>query len=173
MNHLDQERATFLLHEVYLPSLKREHVLTRRLIEALPQGQEDYRPHPVANSALELIWHIVGAESRFLEAVVNGGFDSTSVTIPGSIRHSAEVGDWYSKRFEANVESLETLSGNDQLRMIPFRGVERPAIFLLQIGLNHSIHHRGQLSMYLRTMNARVPSIYGESYDDKKSSRRS
>ena len=40
-----------------------------------------------------------------------------------------------------------------------------PAVAYLQVGLNHSIHHRGQLSMYLRPMGAKVPSIYGESYD--------
>ena len=42
-----------------------------------------------------------------------------------------------------------------------------PAVVYVQIGLNHSIHHRGQLSMYLRPMGAKVPSIYGESYDSK------
>jgi uncharacterized damage-inducible protein DinB len=36
----------------------------------------------------------------------------------------------------------------------------------LQFLMNHSIHHRGQLSVYLRPMGAKVPSIYGESYDD-------
>jgi uncharacterized damage-inducible protein DinB len=34
------------------------------------------------------------------------------------------------------------------------------------MGLNHTIHHRGQLSSYLRCMGAKVPSLYGESYDD-------
>jgi uncharacterized damage-inducible protein DinB len=41
-----------------------------------------------------------------------------------------------------------------------------PAVLYLQFALNHSIHHRGQLSVYLRPMGAKVPSIYGESYDD-------
>jgi uncharacterized damage-inducible protein DinB len=55
----------------------------------------------------------------------------------------------------------------DQLtRIIDFRGLfQLPAVVFVQVGLNHSIHHRGQLSMYLRPMGAKVPSIYGESYD--------
>jgi hypothetical protein len=51
-------------------------------------------------------------------------------------------------------------------RLIDFRGLfQFPAIIYVQVGLSHSIHHRGQLSMYLRPMGAKVPSIYGESYD--------
>ena len=50
--------------------------------------------------------------------------------------------------------------------MIDFRGMfQLPAVGFLQLASNHTIHHRGQLSMYLRPMGAKVPSIYGESYD--------
>jgi Uncharacterized protein conserved in bacteria len=50
--------------------------------------------------------------------------------------------------------------------VVDFRGLFKfPAVNFLQVGLNHSIHHRGQLTMYLRPMGAKVPSIYGESYD--------
>jgi uncharacterized damage-inducible protein DinB len=41
-----------------------------------------------------------------------------------------------------------------------------PAVMYLQFMLNHSIHHRGQLSSYLRPMGAKVPSIYGGSFDE-------
>jgi len=42
---------------------------------------------------------------------------------------------------------------------------QRPAVSFVMLGMVHTIHHRGQLSSYLRCMGARVPSIYGESYD--------
>jgi uncharacterized damage-inducible protein DinB len=52
------------------------------------------------------------------------------------------------------------------VQTIDFRGIlQFPAVVFVTIGLNHTIHHRGQLSMYLRPMGAKVPSIYGESYD--------
>jgi uncharacterized damage-inducible protein DinB len=41
-----------------------------------------------------------------------------------------------------------------------------PAVVYLQFAINHSVHHRGQLTIYLRPMGAKVPSIYGESFDD-------
>jgi uncharacterized damage-inducible protein DinB len=47
-----------------------------------------------------------------------------------------------------------------------FRGMfQLPAVGFIQLALHHTIHHRGQLSVYLRPMGGKVPSIYGESYD--------
>jgi hypothetical protein len=62
---------------------------------------------------------------------------------------------------------LKQTSGDEQLlKIVDFRGLfQFPAVVYIQVGMNHSIHHRGQLSMYLRPMGAKVPSIYGESYD--------
>jgi len=52
------------------------------------------------------------------------------------------------------------------VKAVDFRGLfQLPAVAFIQLSLNHSIHHRGQLSMYLRPMGAKVPAIYGESYD--------
>jgi uncharacterized damage-inducible protein DinB len=42
---------------------------------------------------------------------------------------------------------------------------QMPAVMYLQFAVHHSIHHRGQLSAYLRAMGSKVPAIYGESYD--------
>ena len=55
----------------------------------------------------------------------------------------------------------------DQLmKSIDFRGMfQYPAVAYLEFAIRHTIHHRGQLSMYLRPMGAKVPSIYGESHD--------
>jgi uncharacterized damage-inducible protein DinB len=76
------------------------------------------------------------------------------------------VNRWYAERFEKHVARLAGISGEQLTKIIDFRGiVQFPAVIYVQIALNHSIHHRGQLSMYLRPMGAKVPSIYGESYD--------
>jgi len=64
------------------------------------------------------------------------------------------------------MQKLEGLGGETLAKMVDFRGMfQLPAVGFLQLAMNHSIHHRGQLSMYLRPMGAKVPSIYGESYD--------
>ena len=76
------------------------------------------------------------------------------------------MNQWYSAELAKHVERLRGLTGEQLIKRIDFRGIfQFPAVAYVQIALHHSIHHRGQLSMYLRPMGAKVPSIYGESYD--------
>jgi uncharacterized damage-inducible protein DinB len=68
--------------------------------------------------------------------------------------------------FEEKSAKVAQLSSEELAKVIDFRGLfQMPAISFLQFAISHTIHHRGQLSMYLRPMGARVASIYGESYD--------
>ena len=165
-DRMTPEQALVILNSAGLPTLKAEHPVTERVIAAIPPGKIDYRPDDIVKSAIELAWHIVTAENRFMEAAINGNFDLTPAPRPESIRTGAAVNAWYAERFDRNVERLKALSGEQLTKPIDFRGLFTfPAVVYVQLGLNHSIHHRGQLSMYLRPMGAKVPSIYGESYD--------
>jgi hypothetical protein len=89
------------------------------------------------------------------------------------VRTPLDVNSWYSDRFGPVVDRLKRASGDDLLRIVDFRGIFKfPAFAYVQLGLHHSIHHRGQLSTYLRPMGAKVPSIYGESYDAREARER-
>ena len=160
------DQAVFLRDGHLLPLLKAEHPVTRRVIEAIPHDKSDFRHDEIAKCAIDLAWHIVGAEHRFLNAVVTGVFDYGNSGRPESMRTSSEVARWYGETFARDVERVAAVPADQLVKILDFRGLfQLPAIAFLQIGLNHSIHHRGQLSMYLRPMGAKVPSIYGESYD--------
>ena len=160
------EHGLFLLTEVFLPAYATEHPVTQALIGAIPQGSEDYRPDPIVRSAIDLAWHIAVAENRFMSAVADGVFTFDNATRPESVRTAADVLGWYSERFAANLARLKSTSKEKLVEPVDFRGLfTKPAVVFLQTGLCHSIHHRGQLSTYLRPMGAKVPSIYGESYD--------
>lgn len=160
------EDARFFLENIALPWLKNEHPLTRKVIEAIPLDKGDYRPDQISRTAFEMAWHITSAENRFLDGVASGEFNYNA-TRPEWIGNSADVSKWYSDNFDANVKRLEKLSDEQLIKVIDFRGIRQwPAILYLQSGLHHTIHHRGQLSQYLRPMGAKVPSIYGMSYDD-------
>jgi uncharacterized damage-inducible protein DinB len=160
------EQAMFLRDSHLLPLLKNEHPVTRRVIEAIPSDKSDFRHDDVAKGAIDLAWHIVAAEHRFMDAVVTGVFDYGNTGRPESLRTSADVAQWYSDTFARDAARVASVPADELVKIIDFRGLfQLPAIAFLQIGLNHSIHHRGQLSMYLRPMGAKVPSIYGESYD--------
>ncbi|HEY6253705.1 MAG TPA: DinB family protein [Candidatus Angelobacter sp.] len=163
---MQSDQANFLLREVFLPALEREHPKTRAVIEAIPLTKGDYRPDPVSKTALELAWHIVAAERRFLEGIANGEIDFNPFHRPDSVKNSADMGRWYGEMFESVLPRLQKMSPEQLTKTMDFRGMfQSPAVTFFQLALNHAIHHRGQLSVYLRPMGAKVPAIYGESYD--------
>lgn len=166
MQPIQPDQAALLLHGVYLPGLKNEQRLTKSVIEAIPLDKGDYRPDAISKCALELAWHIVSTEMRFMEAVADGEFDLSPRPRPDSVKNSSDLAAWYSRNFEPRFEKLTKLSNEQLLKIVDFRGVfQLPAVMYLNFLLHHSIHHRGQLSVYLRPMGAKVPAIYGESYD--------
>jgi len=161
-----QPQQALFLRDFVARALKSEHPLTRRVIEAIPADKGDFRPDAVAKSAIDLAWHTVAAEHRFIHAVISGAFDFTNTGRPPALQTPADVARWYAETFDDDMRRLAPLTAEQLITPIDFRGLFRmPAVVYLEIGLNHSIHHRGQLSMYLRPMGAKVTAIYGESYD--------
>lgn len=166
MTTMQPEQATFLLNFM-LPQIKNEHKLTRKVIEAVPVDKGEYKPDPRSMSALDLAWHIASSECFFMNGAANGEFKSGDGGKPENIRSSADVATWYGENFEKAVEQAARMSPEQLAKSIDFHGVFNfPAIVYLQLMLSHSIHHRGQLSAYLRPMGAKVPSIYGGSADE-------
>ncbi|HYA78859.1 MAG TPA: DinB family protein [Candidatus Bathyarchaeia archaeon] len=159
------EQASFLL-QYTLPTVKNEHRSTRSIIEAIPQSNADYRPDPYSKTAMELAWHIVAAEHRFYSGINAGAFDFTPIHRPDDVKTPAQIGEWYGASFAENFAKFQALTGEQLTRIIDFRGMfQTPAVAFFNFSLHHTIHHRGQLSTYLRAMGGRVPAIYGESYD--------
>jgi uncharacterized damage-inducible protein DinB len=166
MKSMTVEQAEFLLHDILLATLKNEHRTTRAVIEAVPLDKGEYRPDDIAMTAIGLSWHIIVAEMRFMDTVLTGAFDTTPRPRPENIKTSADVAQFYGQEFQKNFDKLMQARGASLIKNVDFRGLfQFPAVVFLQVGMNHSIHHRGQLSTYLRPMGAKVPSIYGESYD--------
>jgi len=166
MPPIQPDQAAFLLHGVFLPALRSEYKITRSVIEAIPLDKGDYRPDEISKSAMELAWHITVTEMRFMDTLSAGEFDLKPRPRPDSIRNSQDLLAWYAEKFEQRFEKLTSLSNEQLIKIVDFRGIfQLPAVMFLNFVLHHSIHHRGQLSMYLRPMGAKVPPIYGESYD--------
>ena len=167
MKEMTAEQAVSLLQNIYLGTLKNESRITRKVLETVPADKCDYRPDTASRTAIELVRHIAAADNRFLETVINGLFDMNPAMIPENVKTPAETAMWYEERFAKNFDALTKLNGEQLIKMVDFRGMfQRPAVSFVMLGLHHTIHHRGQLSSYLRCMGAKVPSIYGESYDD-------
>jgi uncharacterized damage-inducible protein DinB len=149
--------ARLVFTAVGLPSLRIEHTITCRVLAAAPPENAEFRPAPGGRTLRELVRHIVAAELRFLEGVVEPSFPDLEV--PQDV---APARDFYVDRFKRTIERLEAATGEHLLREVDYRGVLRmPALGFVSLAVNHTIHHRGQLSVYLRALGAMVPPIYG------------
>ena len=163
------EHARFLLTDVFLPTLEREHPTTRRVIEAIPSSGGDYRPDAVSKTAMELAWHIVAAEKRFLEGIAAGEFNFAPISRPENVCTGADIGRWYGEMIQAVLPHLRQMTGEQLTRSIDFRGIfQAPAVLFLQTSLNHSIHHRGQLYLYLAMLDVPAPPLYGLTEEEVK-----
>jgi uncharacterized damage-inducible protein DinB len=166
VNELTAEHAHLFVQHLLLPVLKNESRTTKSVIAAVPSQNLDYRPHQYSKTANELLRHLAAADNFLLKSVIDGIFVPESVTIPESVTNPADVAEWYEQTHASHCAALSKLPPDNLVKILDFRGrVQSPAYVFLQSGLAHAIHHRGQLSTYLRPMGGRVPVIYGESYD--------
>jgi uncharacterized damage-inducible protein DinB len=164
---MSPEQATFLLNEIYLPQIRNEQKTTRRVIEAIPADKSGWKPDPTSKSALELAWHIASSECFFLNGIALGKFERTGDgSMPASIKTPADLVKWYDENHAKAVSQLAQLKGESLAAPIDFAVFKFPAVSYAGFQSNHSIHHRGQLSSYLRPMGGKVPSIYGPSADE-------
>src|SRR6266852_4394696 len=102
---LTPDQAKFILG-LALPTLKTEHQTTKKVIEAIPADKGDYRPDAICKTALELAWHIVAAEKRFLSGISAGAFDFNPMPRPESITNPADIAAWFDESFAANFQKL-------------------------------------------------------------------
>jgi len=160
---MNPEQAAFLA-QVLVQGLEREYETTKKVIAAVPEGKKDYCPDPNARSAFDLASHIATSEVWFLDGITNGEFRNGE---PPKFNSVAELLAFYEKEFPAGIAKVKALPGDKLVQMIQAFGVfNLPAVAYLGFMNSHSIHHRGQLAVYLRPMGSKVPSIYGGSYDE-------
>jgi len=142
---------------------------TVRVLSAVPDANRDYRPAPKSRSAWELAVHIVIADVWFIECIERGvlQFDPEAASqAEAQLGKVSEVVALYEATIPATLRRLRDLSGEQLAEMVDFFGVMRMSrAAWIGFATNHSVHHRGQLSAYLRTMGAKVPDIYGPSGD--------
>ena len=154
------------LRSFLLPQLQSEQSVTAKIIRAVPPGQDAFQPNPKAKSAFGLAWHIAVCEIWIFDGVLHRQFGETADR-PEAVTTCAHVADWYDANFAERIPFLESLSSEDLITRVEFNGLRNdPAVAYLGIAMRHAIHHRGQLSTYLRAMDAHVPAIYVESADE-------
>jgi uncharacterized damage-inducible protein DinB len=160
------EQAAFFV-ETLLPQVQKEYLTTRRVLKAIPIAKESYRPHPDSRSAFELAWHIASSDVWFLDCFLTGKFEMEDDVMPADLGSTEDILALYEDGFETKLPEVKKLTPEFWATPRPFFGIyNHPTAFYLQFMLHHMIHHRGQLTTYLRPMGAKVPNIYGGSFDE-------
>jgi len=145
---------------------RREIATTAKVLAAVPADRLDYRPSDRCMSAGELIWHIASSDCALLNGAVDGVFHFGGER-PEGVETPAQLAEWYTRNANAALDRCAAMTGEQAAKMVDFMGVfQQPAAGFLTMAFNHSIHHRGQLSSYLRPMGSKVPAIYGMSADE-------
>jgi|SRR5687768_9495283 len=139
-----------------------ESKTTRKVLAKIPEGS-DYRPDPKSRTAREIAWQIVCEEKMIIDAVEHGKAEWAPPPVPSSID---EVVQTYDKQSEEIAKRWKALSDDRWNGTLQFFGSERPASPMAWSFLFDIVHHRGQISTYLRPMGSTVPQIYGPSGDE-------
>jgi uncharacterized damage-inducible protein DinB len=157
--------------EQFVGAFEREHERTMRVLRAYPDDQSAFRPHERSKSAVEVAWPIVQGQERLMFKALTTGFDWSTPPgkppgPPGSMSGIANAAEAAHRQVLGALHSAEDakLDATVQFFVAPKTLGDVVIADFLWYVLFDQIHHRGQLSVYLR-MVGRVPSIYGPSGD--------
>jgi uncharacterized damage-inducible protein DinB len=158
------------LHEVrdlFLRLWAKELQTTRKVLERIPEGS-DYRPDPKSRTAREIAWLMVREQIALVDGLERGEIRWSEPPAPAAMADNLALDD---KHRERMVERLKELPAAAWDVPVPFTyegntimtetGIDSAWTFLLDL-----VHHRGQISTYLRAMGSTVPQIYGPSADE-------
>ena len=139
--------------------------ITKKLLAAAPADKMDFKLGEKGRTLKDLLQHTAGSEIWFLEAIAKHSFGDPEKPVEFSTPQ--ELVEKFTKARAESVAKVEAMSGEDLATPVDFFGVANfPSAMYLLWMINHTVHHRGQLSAYLRALNAHVPSIYGGSADE-------
>jgi uncharacterized damage-inducible protein DinB len=170
--HLMSPNETKTVADFLIADFESEMEATLRVIEAVPNDGLDYQPDSKSKTALGLVRHIALEDEWLLNCIANGEFtpppdDSDAC----GIMNPADAAARYKEKVPVALNRVRALPGDKLTNVIDMFGViQAPGINFLAITTKHSVHHRGQLSTYLRPMGGQVPGIYGPSADTQSAS---
>ena len=164
------------ISQTLLPEFDHEMANTRKTLERVPDDKFDWKPHEKSTSMGDLATHI----ANMLTWVLHGlNKDSLDIAPPGQpplraqpLRTRAELLETFDKNLAAAREAIA--AATDERLMQPWTlqhggrtvfTLPRAAM-LRSFVMNHTIHHRAQLGVYLRLNDIPVPSVYGPSADE-------
>jgi uncharacterized damage-inducible protein DinB len=165
------------LTELLLTQLDREVERSRRALEQVPEGKYDWKPHEksmifgyLANMVATIpTWIVMQIKQDELDvAPADGGkmeqkrMDTSEALLQALDKAATDARAAFKQTTDEHLMTSWRLLARGQVVM------EDPRHVMIQDTINHWTHHRGQMTVYLRLMGAKVPALYGPSADDKR-----
>jgi uncharacterized damage-inducible protein DinB len=140
----------------------KESKTTRNVLARIPEGS-DYKPDPKSRTARQIAWQIFCEEKMIIEALETGKVEWAPPPMPATMKEVVEAYEQQSAALDGRWKALPSERWNGDL---DFFGKQRLASPMAWSFLFDIVHHRGQITTYLRPMGSTVPQIYGPSGDE-------
>ena len=158
----------------FIGELQSEAITTRKLLANVPSDKKDWVPHAKSMKLGRLATHVAELPLWIISSVKNNELDFSKGYLPHATFNSSEelVGQ-FDKNVEDAIASLKDVSDETLNEMWTLRNGEHvyftmpKKVVIRSMAINHFIHHRGQLGVYLRLLDVPIPGMYGPSADDK------
>lgn len=158
------------LNEPLIAEIRHESATTRLMLERVPEGSLNWRPHQKSRTLGEIAAHVANLPGVFIAPLDRDEFDRNKYTY--FIENTADILETFDRNIANALSVLEVLSDEKMISTWKYKYgdkviFEMPRLAVIRaMALNHLIHHRGQLSVYLRMLDVSVPGAYGPSADD-------
>lgn len=162
------------IKDTFISELRNDAALTRKMLERVPFDQKDWKPHPKSMSVGRLATHIADNIYWVVDISQLDDFDFMKKQFGPPVAESSEaLLALFDRNLAAALAELEKMSDEDFAKPWVVRRGEQ-VFYNIPKGaairgwaLNHNIHHRGQLSVFLRLLEVPVPGMYGPSADER------
>ncbi len=161
------------IKDALLPEYDREMGVTRRLLERVPDDKLGWKPHEKSMSMGRLATHLAELPSIMIRISQGDSFDMTAPRTPRVAGSRAEILQIFDESVAEARGALNVRIDDEWRAPWTFKQGGKGLFTMPKVTqfrsmlMNHSIHHRGQLSVYLRLNDIPVPSIYGPSADER------
>lgn len=151
--------------EDLLPLFKREFATTLKVINAFPEDKLSFTPHPRSSTALRVMSSFV-FEMYLIDSYAFGEKVDRSIFQTYAPEKLSTLASDFEKASAHVVDRLAKMSDADMSKPVEFAGSKSTAGEFMFLMLQDQIHHRGQMTVYIRLAGGKVPSVYGPSADD-------